>query len=112
MGGGARAFFRLLPPAHRLYRAFIYWAFEMRAFGFVVNPRILKFLEKLALRYLAATGPDPALRAKLTPDYTIGCKRILMSNDYYQTLQRPNVELVTDGIERVTRDSTSTRDGV
>src|SRR6185503_13489765 len=58
--------------------------------------------------------PDRAVgrRAKLTPAYAIGCKRILISNDWYPTLQRPNVGLVTDGIERITRTGIRTRDGV
>ncbi len=104
--------FRGLPPLHWLYRAWIYWTFEMRALGFVVEPRILRWLQKLALKYLQACVPDPALRAKLTPNYTMGCKRILMSNDYYQALQRPNVEVVTDGIASITPDGIRTRDGI
>jgi cation diffusion facilitator CzcD-associated flavoprotein CzcO len=103
--------FRRIPPLQRLYRALIYWLLEIRAVGFVVNPRLMRFLETLARRHLAATVADPTLRAKLTPDYTIGCKRILLSNDYYQALQRPNVELVTDGIAAVTRTGIRTRDG-
>ena len=104
--------FRLVPPLHWLYRALIYARFEMRALGFVVDPRILRWLQTLALKYLEACVPDPALRARLTPDYTMGCKRILMSNEYYQALQRPNVELVTDGIAAITPTGIRTRDGV
>jgi len=104
--------FKALPLLHWLHRAWIYWTFEMRAVGFVVDPRILRWLQKLALKYLAACVPDPALRAKLTPNYTMGCKRILMSNDYYQALQRPNVEVVTDGIEAITPTGVRTRDGI
>jgi cation diffusion facilitator CzcD-associated flavoprotein CzcO len=48
---------------------------------------------------------DPVLRAKLTPNYTLGCKRLMLSNDYYPALARSNVELVTEGIARVTADS-------
>ena len=43
---------------------------------------------------------DPELRGKCVPDYVMGCKRVLFSNDWYPTLARPNVELVTDPIER------------
>ena len=103
--------FRLLPPVQWLYRASLYWMLEWRAVGFVVNPRLMKLVEMLARRHLA-TVVDPALRAKLTPDYTIGCKRVLLSNDYYQALQQPNVDLVTDGIASVTADGIRTRDGV
>ena len=55
--------------------------------------------------------PDPELRAKLTPSYTIGCKRILPSNVYLPTLTKPNVELVTDGISEVRERSIVTADG-
>jgi len=54
---------------------------------------------------------DPALRAKLLPDHPWGCKRPLFSNDYYPAFNRPNLELVTEGIERVTPDSIVTIDG-
>jgi cation diffusion facilitator CzcD-associated flavoprotein CzcO len=107
-----QALFRRVRPLHWLHRAWIYWTLELRAVGFVVNPRLMKLLERLAKRHLAESVPDPGLRAKLTPTYTMGCKRILLSNDWYQTLQRPNVELVTDGIERITRHGIRTRDGV
>jgi cation diffusion facilitator CzcD-associated flavoprotein CzcO len=55
---------------------------------------------------------DPELRAKVTPDYTIGCKRILLSSDYYPALQRPDVDLVTDGIREITATAVITADGV
>ena len=55
--------------------------------------------------------PDPGLRARLTPDYTIGCKRILLSSDYYPALQRPNVELVTDRITAIAPTGVATADG-
>ncbi|HEY8518405.1 MAG TPA: NAD(P)/FAD-dependent oxidoreductase [Candidatus Binatia bacterium] len=104
--------FRYVPGARWLYRAYTYWMHELRAIGFVIDPRLMKQAEKLAKRYLAKTVRDPELRAKLTPNYTMGCKRILMSNDYYQTLQRDNVKLVTDAIRRVTPKGIETADGV
>ena len=54
---------------------------------------------------------DPALRAKVTPDYQIGCKRILISNTWYPALDRDNVDLVTDGIARMTPTGIVTRTG-
>jgi cation diffusion facilitator CzcD-associated flavoprotein CzcO len=102
----------LFPALHWLLRAFIYWVMEARAVGFVLSPRLMKFFQRQALRFLEESVPDPALRARLTPTYAIGCKRILISNDWYPTLQRPNVGLVTDGIERITRTGIRTRDGV
>jgi len=104
--------FDKIPFLRRLHRAWIYWTHELRALGFVVDPRIMKLLERLAKRYIGSIVKDPELRAKLTPSYTMGCKRILISNDYYPAVAQPNVEVVTDGIERVTRDGVVTKDGV
>ena len=56
--------------------------------------------------------PDPELRAKATPDYEFGCKRVLFTSDWYPTLRRPNVELVAGGVERVTADGVVGADGV
>jgi cation diffusion facilitator CzcD-associated flavoprotein CzcO len=103
---------RRFRPLHWLHRARLYWTAELMALGFVVNPGLLKLLEGLLRRYLASQVPDRELRKKLTPTYTLGCKRILLSNDYYQALQRPNVELVTEPIERITPKGIQTRDGV
>jgi cation diffusion facilitator CzcD-associated flavoprotein CzcO len=108
----AKRLFALFSPLRWLFRAMTYWLHELRAIGFVINPALLRGAEKLARRHLAQVVPDPALRAKLTPSYAMGCKRILLSNDYYQAIQQPNVELVTDGIERVTPTGIVTRDGV
>jgi cation diffusion facilitator CzcD-associated flavoprotein CzcO len=66
-----------------------------------VNPKIMEFAQGIARRHLRGQVPDEALRAKLTPDYTMGCKRVLISNDYYPALTRANVDLVTDGIAEV-----------
>ncbi|HTO53835.1 MAG TPA: NAD(P)/FAD-dependent oxidoreductase [Myxococcota bacterium] len=107
-----QSLFRRFRPLHWLHRAWIYWTLELRAVGFVVDPRLLKLLEKLLRRYLAHEVKDRELRRKLTPSYTLGCKRILLSNDYYQALQRPNVELVTEPIARITPKGIQTRDGV
>jgi cation diffusion facilitator CzcD-associated flavoprotein CzcO len=69
----------------------------------------MKLLERRALRHLEEQVPDPALRAKLTPSYRLGCKRILGSDDWYQALCADNVEVVTDGIASLTPDGI--RDG-
>jgi len=106
-----KALFRAVPFLHWLFRQKIYWQMEMRALGFTVNPKIMKRVEKLALEYLDTVIPDPALRRKLTPDYLIGCKRILISNEYYPALTQANVEVVTDGIAEVRPHSIVTADG-
>ncbi len=109
---GEQKRFERLPVLQRLARLAQYWRHELIALGFVVNPKLLKLASRLALRYLKESVPDAALRAKLTPTYTMGCKRVLLSNDYYPALQRENVELVTSGIEEIRAHSIVTSDGV
>jgi cation diffusion facilitator CzcD-associated flavoprotein CzcO len=103
--------FARLPLAERLYRYRVYWSLESRFVAFAQGSRFGKLAEGVARRYLQRQVADPALRRKLEPDYPIGCKRILISDDYYQALQRPNVELVTAPIERLTAKSVITADG-
>ncbi len=112
MGEWTKLAFAWVPGLRWLYRVWLYWLHELRVLGFVVDPRIMSQAEKLAKRYVASIVEDPGLRAKLTPDYTMGCKRILLSNDYYQALVRENVEVVTDGIERITARGIVTKDGI
>jgi cation diffusion facilitator CzcD-associated flavoprotein CzcO len=111
IAGWKRAVFRRVPLAQKAARQRIYWTRELMAFGFVVDPRMLKALSRLAMFNLRRNVKDPALRAKLTPSYTMGCKRILPTNDYLPALQRPNVSLVTDGIAEVRAHSIVTKDG-
>ena len=66
----------------------------------------------MSTMHLEAQVADPELRRKLTPDYPIGCKRVLFADDYYPALQRPNVTLETEAIERITPQGVRTRDGV
>jgi len=67
--------------------------------------------ERVARRYLARSVADPSLRASLTPSYTMGCKRVVPTNDYLPALQRENVELLTDGIAEVRARSIVSNDG-
>ena len=73
---------------------------------------LLAALERVGRAHLRAQIKDPELRRALTPSYRLGCKRILFSNDYYRALARPNVEVLTDGIARVTERGIVTADGV
>jgi len=99
------------PYVQKLLRGAIYWVLEAMAVGYVVEPRLNKIREYRSLQYLRRSVRDPALRKKLTPNFRLGCKRILISNDYYETLQRENVELVTDGIAEIRAHSIVTKDG-
>lgn len=103
--------FRHVPLARQLYRALIYWLFELRVLGMVIHPVLMSAFQRLAERHLARQVPDRALRERLTPDYTIGCKRILISNDWYPALQRPNVSLVTEPIREIREQGVVTADG-
>lgn len=105
-----KTLFSLLPFTQTWFRGAIYCRNEMGAMGFAHPERMAKMQEML-MGYLRHAVRDPGLRQKLTPGYTLGCKRILISNDYYPALQRPNVELVTDAIDHLTRDGVVTADG-
>ena len=100
-----------VPGLRRAARALAYAAHELRAPGFVWQPRILQSLEPLVLARLARHVRDPALREALTPRYRMGCKRVLISNDFYPAMQRRNVQLVTTPVERVVADGVVTADG-
>jgi cation diffusion facilitator CzcD-associated flavoprotein CzcO len=97
----ARTLFNRVPGVQRAYRNVLYWLLEARAIGFNGHPRILRFAERFARWNLERAIADPQLRAKLTPSYAMGCKRVLVANDFYPTLNRDNVHLVTDGIAEV-----------
>jgi cation diffusion facilitator CzcD-associated flavoprotein CzcO len=106
-----RRIYRAAPFTQRLPRALIYWQREFAALGLVYRPNLLKSAERLALRHLKAQVADPALRAQLTPAYTMGCKRILLSDDFYPALTQRNTELVTERIRSVKRHTITTEDG-
>jgi cation diffusion facilitator CzcD-associated flavoprotein CzcO len=74
---------------------------EMWLIGFALKPSILKLGERVALAHLTKQVPDPVLRARLTPDFRLGCKRVLLSNDYYPALVASNADVVTDRIVEV-----------
>jgi cation diffusion facilitator CzcD-associated flavoprotein CzcO len=111
IGPRERAVHARFPLGQRAIRNVVYSALELRGLGFALNPRLMKPLEVQARRHLDKQVPDPELRTRLTPDYQIGCKRILVSSDYYPTFARDNVELVTDPISRVTPAGVVTADG-
>jgi cyclohexanone monooxygenase len=103
--------FKHLPFVQRAYRTAIYWARETYVPGFTWQPKLAAPARQLALANIRKGITDPELRAKVTPDYEIGCKRILISNDYYPALAADNVSLVTEGITQVTADAVVTSDG-
>jgi cation diffusion facilitator CzcD-associated flavoprotein CzcO len=102
---------KYIPFYRRLLRWRLFWLHEFRVIGFTGNLEIMKLAERFANSYRERKIADPSLRAKLTPSYLLGCKRVLISNDYYPTFARKNVELVTSGIAEVTADQIVTKDG-
>jgi cation diffusion facilitator CzcD-associated flavoprotein CzcO len=107
-----RKVYRRFPPLQRIPRAFVYWSRETLVPGFVHNPRWLGFAERIAKRHLAKQVLDPELRAKLTPNYSFGCKRVLPSNDWYPAITQPNVDVVTTGIKEIVPNGIVSNDGV
>ncbi|PQZ93433.1 MULTISPECIES: NAD(P)/FAD-dependent oxidoreductase [Pseudomonas] len=107
-----RWLFRHVPVTQRVVRSAFYWALEGRVVGFAQHPRLMKLVQKIALRHLYKHVARPSLRQTLTPDYTIGCKRVLISNDYYPALSRSNVAVVTEGVQRIEADGVITDDGI
>ncbi len=111
----AQALFRRVPLTQRLARLVAGAITELIVVFMVVNYRRLPFItraiEAYNKRWLRRWVRDPELRTKLTPDYGMGCKRPSISNDYLRTFNRSHVELVTDAIDRVTRDGIRTTDG-
>jgi cation diffusion facilitator CzcD-associated flavoprotein CzcO len=103
--------YRALPPLQRLVRGWTYLTRELPVPGFAFDHRLLRPLQRLVERYLASEVPDPELRERLHPDYELGCKRVLPSNEWYSTLQQPNVELVSEPIAELRERSIVTADG-
>ncbi|MEV5829542.1 NAD(P)/FAD-dependent oxidoreductase [Spirillospora sp. NPDC052242] len=102
---------RNVPGAYGLSRARIYAQLESRALGFFKYPKLMRLMENRFRRDLRDAVGDPGLRRALQPGYRMGCKRILVSNDYYPALTRPHVHLITDPIERITPSGVRTSGG-
>lgn len=99
------------PALQRAVRWRTYWELEARAPVFTRFPALARLAQRYALRQLREAVSDPLVRRQLTPDYTIGCKRILLSNDYWPAFERDDVQLVTDPIARVEPGAVVTADG-
>ena len=102
---------RHFPLLQKLSRVILYWATESFALSFVYRWP-LRFINQQLVRYnLERQVKDEGLRKKLTPNWEFGCKRMLLTNDWYSTLQKPNVQLITNRIREVTAHSLVTDDG-
>lgn len=103
--------FSRIPLLAKLYRLMIYALLEMRWPVFSKGSRLGKMFEKQTTDAIADNIPDPELRAALTPDYPVGCKRILLASDYFEALARDNVEVATSHINRIENGAVVTEDG-
>ena len=97
----ARALFKRLPALRRLDRASVYAFQELGAAAMTDKPWLLPVLRAIAKRQIDSAIADPELRRKVTPSDEIGCKRVMLTDDWYPTLTQPNVDLVTERIETV-----------
>ncbi|MFO0691243.1 MAG: NAD(P)/FAD-dependent oxidoreductase [Myxococcota bacterium] len=112
---GFQRLLRTVPFTQRLMR----WAMNLLVevvfgLGFIrykTHPGVFRFIEKKLAEFIRQEIPDPGLQQKLTPKYAYFCKRPSFSNTFYASLRRPNVELVTDPIARVTKRGIVTADG-
>jgi cation diffusion facilitator CzcD-associated flavoprotein CzcO len=100
-----------LPPYAAAVRAFWYRVLELGRHGFDEGHWMRRSMVRSARAHLRRQVADAALRERLTPPYPFGCKRIIYSNDFYPALTEPHVELVTEGIERLTERGIVTADG-
>jgi cation diffusion facilitator CzcD-associated flavoprotein CzcO len=105
-----RSLYRLFPTAQRAMRAGIYWARELFVLLFR-HPPVNRLLEQLPLRHMRSQIKDPELRRKVTPDYSMGCKRILPTDEWYPALAQPNVDVVTGGVTEIRPHSVVGEDG-
>lgn len=106
-----RALFRRFPILQQIGRESLYWGHESYVLGFTRIPALMRGVRWLAERHLRRQVADPVLREKLTPTFTIGCKRILLANNYYPALTKPNVEVLATGVAGIEGNTVVGSDG-
>ncbi|NYV75238.1 NAD(P)/FAD-dependent oxidoreductase [Streptomyces sp. UH6] len=111
IGGLERGIHRAVPLTTKLRRGVLWGIRELQVQAFTKHPDMLGVVEKLAKANMAKAVKDPELRRKLTPDYRIGCKRILLSNTYYPALAQPNVDVVASGLAEIRGSTVVAADG-
>ncbi|MFF3441474.1 flavin-containing monooxygenase [Streptosporangium sp. NPDC002721] len=111
-GPRMRTAFRLVPFLQRVYREWSYRYAEHTLYPALAGGWTKDLLPKHALEHLRAQVPDPLLRAKLTPDYPLGCKRVVVDSGFYPALTRPDVDVVTDRIVQILPEGVETAAGL
>lgn len=109
--GGLQPWLERVPPLRRLVRGGLYLSHEFAGLPFR-HPLLARLGQQIARLHLLRQVRDPALRRALTPDYLIGCKRVLLSDDWYPAIQQANVALVTGGARAITPRGVIGADGV
>ena len=107
----AKALYARVPAAQRIARWADYWLREWLVVPFVKRPALMAGAERKALEHLEAQVDDPTLRAALTPNYRLGCKRVLISDDYYPAIAADSTTLETSAISKVTTTGVLLEDG-
>jgi cation diffusion facilitator CzcD-associated flavoprotein CzcO len=107
-----RALGRRFPVVLRAARGGQYWWHELLARSFLNGGPVRSGATAQARLHLAAQVRDPALRAMLTPDYEIGCKRVLLSDDFYPAVASETVQLVPHAVQEVRPHGVVGADGV
>jgi cation diffusion facilitator CzcD-associated flavoprotein CzcO len=107
----ARRLFERVPALQRIDRALTFAFMEMATAGMTRHRWIMRPFRALARRQIRKQIDDPELRQKVTPKDELGCKRLMVTDDWYRALTRPNVELVTDRIEQISPRGVRTADG-
>jgi len=108
----ARALFKAVPATQHAARTGLFWGHEVMATGLVWNSPVTRVVERVALAHLHRQVRDPWLRRQLTPDFRAGCKRMLMSSDYYPALQQPNCKLIGWPIATLSPAGIRTSEGI
>jgi len=108
----AQAAFTKVPALQQAARTALFLAHEVAATGLVWDTPVTTLIQKIGLAHLRVSVKDPWLRRQLTPDFRAGCKRMLMSSDFYPALQRENCKLITWPIATISPNGLRTSDGV
>ncbi|MGB3707658.1 flavin-containing monooxygenase [Gordonia sp. (in: high G+C Gram-positive bacteria)] len=111
-GSLTKAIYRSIPGSQKLARTAWFWGHESVALGVVWDTPATRIVEAVSRAHLRRQVSDPWLRRQLTPDFAAGCKRLLMSSDYYPALQKPNCKLITWPIVRIAPKGVRTAEGV
>ena len=107
-----KTLFEKLPASQTAFRNALFYAHEAMATGVIWNTPVTRVLEGVAKAFLRHQVPDAWVRRQLTPEYRIGCKRLLISNDYYPALMRDNVKLYTWPIDKICEKGIRTAEGI